>query len=84
MLQKLRSRHTIDLPAEGFGRKRGILAVLGGLFALFVAIPFLLSPIASLLRLGATFTVVAVGAAVAALLFVLIVTGIRGKPGWNR
>lgn len=84
MLQKLRTREPIDLPAEGFGRKRGILAILGGLFVVFVLLPFLLSPLAALVREGVSVTVIAVGAAVATLLAVLFVTGLRGKPGWNR
>lgn len=84
MLQKLRSRHPVDLPAEGFGRKRGILAILGGLAVVFVIIPFLVSPLASLLNLGVAATGIAIGAAFVALALVLGFGAARGKPGWNR
>lgn len=82
MLQKLRSRHPIDLPVEGFGHKKVILAVLGGLFLLFVALPFLLSPLAAArenMRL-----IVAVAAGFAALLLALLVGAAIGKKGWDR
>lgn len=89
MLQKLRSRHPIDLPAEGFGHKKGILAVLGGIAVLFVLVPFLLSPLAALYRgMRAESGVLPVGIAIAAglavLALVLLVGAARGKTGWNR
>lgn len=83
MLQKLRSRHPVDLP-DRFGRKRGILAILGGLAVLFVIIPFLLSPLAAYLRMGLVPTALGIGAAVLVLVLVLGFGAARGKPGWDR
>lgn len=83
MLQKLRSRHGVDLPYSGFGTKKGILAVLGGLAALFVVIPFLLSPLAAAdesVRKAA----ILMAAGLGTLVFVLLVAGIKGKFGWQR
>ena len=83
MLQKLRSRHGVDLPYSGFGTKKGILAVLGGLAVLFVVIPLLLSPLVALsdsVRRAA----IAIAAGVGTLVLVLLVAGIRGKYGWQR
>lgn len=89
MLQKLRSRYPIDLPADGFGTKKAILAVLGGIAVLFLIVPFLLSPLAALLRGarsddGVLPVVIAIGAAFGLLALVLVVGGIRGKPGHAR
>jgi hypothetical protein len=83
MLQKLRSRHPVDLPYGTWGRKRGILTILGGLAVLFVVIPLVLSP---LVQLGASTrkAVVLVGAGVFMLLFALLMGAIRGKTGWDR
>lgn len=83
MLQKLRSRHAIDLPYGGFGTKKGILAVLGGIFALFVLTPFLLSPLVAL-SASATRAIIMVGAGFGVLVLVLAIAGIRGKHGWQR
>lgn len=90
MLQKLRSRHPIDLPTEGFGHKKAILAVLGGIAVLFVFIPFLLSPLAALLGGlqaggdGVSRVVVVIAAGFATLFFVLLVGALRGKRGHDR
>lgn len=86
MLQKLRSRHPVDLPVEGFGRSRGLLGILG-----FITVAFLLLPLALALYAGLTegsAPDVSGGAAVAAgigtLLLVLVVGGLIGKPGHSR
>ena len=83
MLQKLRSRHPIDLPYGGFARKKGILTVLGGLAVLFVIVPLLLSPLVQLNE-SARKAVVLVGAGVGLLVAVLLVGAILGKTGWDR
>lgn len=83
MLQRLRSRHAIDLPFGGFSLKKGILVILGGIAALFVVLPFLLSPLVSLSARSRR-TVIAIGASFAVLILVLLVAGIRGKFGWQR
>lgn len=83
MLQKLRSRHPVDLPYGTWGRKRAILAVLGGIAVLFVVIPFLLSPLVAL-NAGARKAVVLVAAGFGTLFLVLLVGGARGKFGWQR
>lgn len=80
MLQKLRARHPIDIPAEGFGRSKGLLAVWGTLAVLAVIIPFVLAILE-----GALVAVLSIGAAVATLLVVLLLLGAGGaKPGYNR
>lgn len=86
MLQKLRSRHPIDLPTEGFGRRRPTVAILGGILFLFLLVPFLVSPLAAVYRgmvAGESVPHSALGIVVAwaLLVVVLIVAGIRGKPG---
>lgn len=82
MLQKLRSRHPVDVPAEGFGTKKGILAVLGGLLLLFVLVPLLLALVAALgLDRG---VLLAIGVAFALVVVVLALGAARGKPGWER
>ena len=83
MLQKLRSRHAVDLPYAGFGTKKGILTVLGGIAALFVLVPLLLSPLAALSE-SARRALIAIAAGVGTLVLVLLVAGIRGKYGWKR
>jgi len=83
MLQKLRSRHAIDLPYDGFGRKKGILAILGGIAALFVLLPLALSPLAALAE-SSRRALILVAAGMGTLVFVLLVAGIRGKYGWKR
>lgn len=86
MIRKLRSRHPVDLPYDGFGRKKGILFVLGSLLALFVLIPLALALYGGLTEDGAldVSTGVAIAAAVGALLVVLAFAGLRGKVGWQR
>lgn len=86
MLDKLRSRHPVDLPAGRWGTKRMILVILGGIAAFFVLAPLGLSILGGLteggrLNKGA---VISIGAGVGFLLVVLVVGGIRGKPGWER
>lgn len=83
MLQRLRSRHAIDLPFGGFGFKKGIFLILGGIAGLFVLMPLGLSPLAALSE-SVLRTVIAVGAGFGALVLVLVVAGIRGKYGWQR
>ena len=83
MLQKLRSRHAIDLPYSGFGMKKGILAVLGGILVLFVLLPLALSPLAALSQ-SVPKAAIAIAAGFGALLLVLLLAGIRGKFGWQR
>ena len=79
MLEKLRSRHSIDLPAEGWRRSRGLLVVWGG-----IAVLFLLIPLALALYAGAKLVPLGIVAAFAALILVWIVGAIRGKPGARR
>lgn len=79
MLEKLRSRHSIDLPAEGFGRSHGLLFVWGGIAALFVALPLALTFYA-----GARILPYAIGTAAGALILVWLGGAIRGKPGSRR
>lgn len=83
MLQKLRSREGVDLPYEGFGRRSPTFVILGGIFALFVLVPFLLSPLANL-RTEMRATVLVIGAGFGALLLVLLIGGVKGKFGWQR
>lgn len=79
MLQKLRTRHPIDLPAEKWGRRRPTLAILGGITVLAVLIPLVLALLG-----GAISAPAAIGVGVLVLLVVLAVGGARGKAGWNR
>lgn len=83
MLRRLRSRHPVDLPYQGFGRRRPTLAILGGLAVLFVVIPFLVSPLVSASD-SVRKTAIAIAAAFGTLFLVLLVTGARGKFGWQR
>ena len=83
MLQKLRSRHPIDLPQGHWTHKRGILMVLGGTAVLFVLLPFALSPLVALSE-SSRKAMLAVAAGVGTLLLVLFVGGLRGKFGWDR
>lgn len=86
MLQKLRSRHPIDLPVDGYGRKRGILAVMGGLAVLFLFVPLVVSLLGGLAR-GGTIDVnagTAVAAGVGLLVLVVLVGGLIGKVGADR
>ena len=79
MLEKLRSRHPIDVPAEKWGASKGLLTVLGLIALLFVALPLL----------GALYGVIdqapaALVVAFAALAAVLLGAALRGKPGHAR
>jgi hypothetical protein len=85
MLQKLRSRHTIDLPAESWGRRRPTLAILGLIAVLFLLIPLLVALVSGFYDGGAQVTrAEGIAAGVGLLLLALIVGGLRGKPGWSR
>lgn len=86
MLQKLRTRHPIDLPAEGWSRRRLFLAVLGGIAVLALVVPFLLSILSAGLSgaRGSMSAPLAVGVGMGVLVLVLLVYGARGKPGWDR
>ena len=79
MLEKLRSRHSIDLPAEGWRPSRLLFVVWGGIAFLFVLAPLLLA-----LYAGAKAVPVAIAVAFGALLLALLVGAIRGKPGARR
>ena len=79
MLEKLRSRHSIDLPAEGFGRSKGLFVVWGGIAFLFIGVPLLLAFVK-----GALLIPLAVAAAIGAFLLAWLVGAIRGKPGSRR
>ncbi|HWH08887.1 MAG TPA: hypothetical protein VNX21_06785 [Candidatus Thermoplasmatota archaeon] len=87
MLEKLRSRHPIDVPAEDWGRSRGLLGALGTLALLFLALPLLGTLAAAALAYrngeGAGWLLGA-AAAIAALMLVILVAGARGKPGHAR
>ena len=91
MLQKLRSRHPIDLPAEGWGRRRLFLAVLGGLAVLALLIPLALAilgaPARAFLRGdgdGLRAILLGVGVGMGVLLLVLLAYGVKGKSGHAR
>ncbi|MEA3201491.1 MAG: hypothetical protein QOE90_2919 [Thermoplasmata archaeon] len=81
MLQKLRSRHSIDLPVERWGRRRPTLAIIGILAVVFLLLPLLIALISGAARVTRA---EGIAAAVGLLLLVLIVGALRGKPGWNR
>lgn len=85
MLQKLRSRHSIDLPVERWGRRRPTLAIIGLIAVLFLVVPLLLALLSGFYDGGLQVTrAKAIAAGIGLLLLVLIVGGLRGKPGWNR
>ncbi|GEM_PF-7123456 len=85
MLQKLRSRHSIDLPAETWGRRRPTLAILGLIAVVFLIVPFLIALLSGFYDGGVQVSrAEGIAAGVGLLLLVLIVAGLRGKPGWNR
>lgn len=79
MLNKLRSRHPVDVPAEGWQRSRGLLAVIGTLGVLVVVVPVLLAILEGALR-GPLMIGIAVAAALAAL---LILGALGAKPGYR-
>ncbi|MFA5862582.1 MAG: hypothetical protein WDA16_12900 [Candidatus Thermoplasmatota archaeon] len=79
MIEKLRSRRSIDLPAEGWKNSRRLLAVLGGLAALFVILPLALA-----LYGGARDHALGIVLGVSALVLALVVGAALGKPGHAR
>lgn len=79
MLEKLRSRHSIDLPAEGFGRSKFLFLVWGGIAGLFIGLPLALAAYA-----GARLLPLAIGAAVGVLVLLWVAGAVRGKPGSRR
>ena len=87
MLKKLRSREPIDIPVEGWRKRRPTLAIIGVIAVVFLFVPLLLTLLAAVadpdqgLRVTRT---QAVAAGVGTLLLVLIALGLRGKPGWQR
>jgi hypothetical protein len=91
MLQKLRSRHPIDLPVERWGRRRAFLTVLGGLAVLALLVPlalaFLGPPARAAMRGdqdGLASFVLRVGVGLGVLALVLLVYAAKGKPGHDR
>lgn len=87
MLQKLRSRHRIDLPAEGWQRRGLFLGVMGTLVVLALLIPLALAffgPLLRGLRAGDWDAPFAIGVGILVLVLVLLVYGARGKPGHSR
>lgn len=83
MLQRLRSRHPIDLPRGAWKHKIGIFLVLGGIAGLFVLLPLGLSPLVALSD-SVVRAIIAIGAGFGALVLALAVFSIRGKHGWQR
>lgn len=79
MIEKLRSRHPIDLPTEGFGLSRALFVIWGGIASLFVGLP-----LAYALKNGALDAPKALAIAFGALLIVLLVGAVRGKAGHAR
>jgi hypothetical protein len=79
MIEKLHSRHSIDLPAEGWRPARGLLAVWVTIAVLFVILPLLLALYAT-----ARYATMGIVLGVGALLLVWILWSIRGKPGYAR
>ena len=88
MIEKLRSRHPVDVPAEGFRTSRGLLTVIGGLAALFVLLPLGLALLLGVIDINARVlrvpVVLAIVAAGATFILVLLVGAVRGKPGHAR
>lgn len=81
MLEKLRSRHPIDLPAEKWSWNWILLAVLGGILGLFVLLPLAGGAFALVRDLDLLLAVVIAGAA---LVLAITIYAIRGKPGHAR
>lgn len=79
MIEKLRSRHPIDLPTKGFGLSRGLFVIWGGIASLFV-----LLPLAFALKNGALDVPLGIAIAFGALLLMLLFGAVRGKPGHAR
>lgn len=81
MLEKLRSRHSIDLPVESWGRSRGLMGTLGAIALLFLGLPLL-----GVLAWAAWQRQPLYGMALAGAAFVLVfvVWGAWGKAGHRR
>lgn len=89
MLRRLQSRHPIDLPRGKWGRAKIAVAIFAPLVALFVALPFAISPLAAIYQdWSAGFLIppslLLVVAGVGTLALVLAIGAIKGKPGWDR
>lgn len=86
MLEKLRTRHPIDIPAEDWGRRKPILAILGGIAVLFLFVPLLMSLAGALLDGNGLDLpgIVLVAAGFGVLLLALLIYGARGKVGHDR
>lgn len=88
MIEKLRSRHPVDVPAEGFAASRGLLTVIGGIAALFVLLPLGLALLLGVIDVNARVlripVILAIAAAGATFVLVLMVAAMRGKPGHAR
>ena len=91
MLQKLRSRHPIDLPAEGWQRRRKFLGIMGTLVVLALLVPLAVTFLGPLARealqgdrKGLTQVVVSLGVGLGVLALVLLFYGVKGKPGHDR
>lgn len=85
MLRKLRSREHLDLPTDGWKRRRPTLAILGLIAVLFLFVPLVLALVNGVYDGGVQVTrAEGIAAGVGTLLLVLIVLSIKGKPGWER
>jgi hypothetical protein len=84
MIEKLRSRHPVDVPAEGFQRSTGLLTVIGGIAALFVLLPLGLALLFGVVDVNARVLRIPVIAAIvvagATFVLALLVGATRGKP----
>lgn len=79
MLQKLRSRHSIDLPIDGWKRSNGLLTVIGGLAFLAVILPSIVALVQGALT-WATGVLIGLGT----IVLVFLAMGAMGvKPGYN-
>lgn len=81
MLEKLRSRHPIDLPVESWGRSRGLLGTLGTILVLVVLLPLLGVAYYAATHRNVMLGVVAAGGA---FLLVFLVWTARGKNAHRR
>jgi len=84
MLKKLRSRHGIDLPYQGFGSRKLFLAVIAGMALLFIAVPLVLSPIAEIVGDNGTKRLVAIVVPFVIFAFIMVTVSITGKVGAER
>lgn len=81
MLEKLRSRHPIDLPVESWGRSRGLLGTLGTILVLVVLLPLLGVAYYAVMNRN---VLAGVLAAVSALVLVVLAGSARGKSAHRR